>query len=414
MEVQRMDRYIVMTEQDAKAWTPSVRSELTRLPLINGYSALMTPEEVQDAVAKGGIVSKENRYTIPTPVEAPYSASHTYPTQELDPSNIGTMNMMEVSGVEELIDLGYVGTDVTIGIVDSGVDAEHPDLVGRISKFVDLVDDDQTPKDPCGHGTAVSSVAAGNGFLVEKFHGVAINANVAVARVMDSSGSGGESNIIAGLQWMSQMGVKIINLSLGSMLRRWTPLSQAVQNLADTGHIVTIAAGNSGPNTITSPANAYGAITVAACDQNDEPAAFSSRGPAMGRDREDVIKPDVMAWGKNIPAARSSDMSVGMGTRIHDRYVAINGTSFSAPFVAGCAAIYMEAIGDISSFRDDVAATAHDDPGLDEFIEGNGSIRILQAIKRRLGDVPPIEYPKKGGCLLAIPALIANVFQGGM
>lgn len=399
-----MPRYIVVPgKMETARSVPKDIPGSIHLPLVDGFVARLTDDERTDLANRGFTVVEEDTYSIPTPVEEPSIAAgggdYYYPTVELDPSIPGNMNMMVTAGVESLIAKGITGKGVTIGIADTGIDPSHPDLSNDIAAFKDFIHSDQSPKDPSGHGTGVASFAAGTGIVVDKFHGVAPDANVMMARVMDGSGNGREADIILGLGWLDESGAEIINLSLGSMIRRWSPLSEAVQKLADKGRIVTTAAGNDGPRTITSPANAYGCICVAACDEHGRYADFSSVGPAMGRDREDVPKPDITAWGHHVAIARS--IGTSLGKDIHKRYVAVSGTSFSAPFVAGAAALYKQAVGNITTFKTDLIITADDDPNTDHGHEGAGRIQIERAIEKALGGpVPTTIPPGAGGCLL--------------
>ncbi|NJE08460.1 alkaline serine protease [Thermococcus sp. M39] len=242
--------------------------------------------------------------------------------------------------------LGYDGSGITVAVIDTGIDASHPDLQGKVIGWYDVVNGKTTPYDDNGHGTHVASIIAGTGAASNgKYKGVAPGAKLVGVKVLAADGSGSISDIIAGVDWVVQnkdtYGIRVINLSLGSSQSSngTDSLSQAVNNAWDAGLVVCVAAGNSGPDTYTigSPAAASKVITVGAVDDNDVIADFSSRGPtADGR-----LKPEVVAPGVNIIAARAAGTS--MGTPIDDYYTSASGTSMATPHVAGIAALLLQA-----------------------------------------------------------------------
>lgn len=241
--------------------------------------------------------------------------------------------------------LGYDGTGIVVAVVDTGIDANHPDLQGKVIGWYDAVNGKTTPYDDQGHGTHVAGIVAGTGAVNSQYIGVAPGAKLVGVKVLDSTGSGSISTIIAGVDWVVQnkdkYGIKVINLSLGSSQSSdgTDSLSQAVNNAWAAGLVVCVAAGNSGPNTYTvgSPAAASKVITVGAVDSTDTIASFSSRGPtADGR-----LKPEVVAPGVDIIAPRASGTS--MGTPIDNYYTKASGTSMATPHVAGVAALILQA-----------------------------------------------------------------------
>jgi len=242
--------------------------------------------------------------------------------------------------------LGYDGSGITIGIIDTGIDASHPDLQGKVIGWVDFVNGRSYPYDDNGHGTHVASIAAGTGAASNgKYKGMAPGAKLVGIKVLGADGSGTISAIIDGVEWAvnnkDKYGIRVINLSLGSSQSSdgTDALSQAVNAAWDAGLVVVVAAGNSGPNkyTIGSPAAASKVITVGAVDKYDVITSFSSRGPtADGR-----LKPEVVAPGNWIIAARASGTS--MGQPINDYYTAAPGTSMATPHVAGIAALLLQA-----------------------------------------------------------------------
>ncbi len=236
---------------------------------------------------------------------------------------------------------GLTGQGVTIAVIDTGINPNHQDLTGKVIAFKDLVNARATAYDDNGHGTHVSGIAAGKG-VNPAYTGVAPSANLVGIKVLNSAGSGSTSTIISGIEWAitnkSAYGIKVINMSLGSTgsSNGQDSLSLEVNQAVSNGIVTCVAAGNSGPGayTIGSPAAAANAITVGAMADVGEKgffqASFSSRGPtADGR-----IKPDVSAPGYNITSA---DYSNNTG------YVTYSGTSMATPFVAGTAALMLQA-----------------------------------------------------------------------
>ena len=241
--------------------------------------------------------------------------------------------------------LGYDGSGIVVAVIDTGIDASHPDLQGKVVAWYDVVNGKTTPYDDNGHGTHVAGIIAGTGAVNSQYIGVAPGAKLVGVKVLAADGSGSISDIIAGVDWVVQnkdkYGIKVINLSLGSSQSSdgTDSLSQAVNNAWAAGLVVCVAAGNSGPNTYTvgSPAAADKVITVGAVDSTDTIASFSSRGPtADGR-----LKPEVVAPGVDIIAPRASGTS--MGTPIDDYYTKASGTSMATPHVAGAAALILQA-----------------------------------------------------------------------
>ena len=386
-------RTIFMSESCQRDHFLSMTFSGQKLPLINGFVADVNEEDIKNIEAKGYLAFRDEKNVhIPTPIQEVYAAEQ-WPSTECNPEYKQPMRQMVDSGVEKLIKKGFIGSGVHIGVADTGVDASHPDIISRMVGFRDFVERDNTnPKDPHGHGTAVVGVAAGSGAIISKFHGVAPGAKYSHARVLDVNGSGYTSDIIEGLQWLSSCGCQIINLSLGSMSPQWTPVSTAVQNLCKQGILVIVAAGNDGPCVqIEAPANADDCVTVVGCNAAGEYCEFSCIGPAINENEEENSdKPDIMAWGRNIVAPLSSQ-AVSKGFDISGSYRVMNGTSFACPFISGCAALYIEAVGDIKNFKKHIKETAFDSQEYIYFQEGCGRVNIYSAIAVGLGveEIPP-------------------------
>jgi beta propeller repeat protein len=249
----------------------------------------------------------------------------------------------------------------------------------------DFSDNDPDPIDSQGHGTHVSSTAAGSGIL----KGVAPDASILAYKVFPNAYDG---VLISSIERAILDGADIISMSLGKDCNFYyggytedcgpdDSVSSAVDNAVTSGVSVVISAGNSGPSpgTIGSPGTARKAITIGATDKSDNIASFSSRGPVIWQ-TETIIKPDITAPGVNICAAQYQIAFSG-NECLDNEHVAISGTSMAAPHVAGAAALLKQSNPSLSpqEIKDILKNTAID-LGLDENTQGSGRIDILAAI----------------------------------
>ncbi|RIQ12955.1 S8 family serine peptidase [Jiangella rhizosphaerae] len=247
-------------------------------------------------------------------------------------------------GAPEAWEQGLDGTGSTVAVLDTGWDPAHPDLAGQVAGARNFTEDadpeGQVAVDRQGHGTHVAATVAGTGAASGGTHpGVAPGADLLIGKVLGDDGSGYEDWIIAGMEWAVAQGADVVSMSLGT---DWAsdgtdPMSLAVDRLsAESDTLFVIAAGNTGPfeGTVGSPGAATSALTVGAVDKQDRPAAFSSRGPRIG---DGAVKPEVVAPGVGIVAARAAGTS--LGSLLDEHYTSLNGTSMATPHVAGAAAI---------------------------------------------------------------------------
>ncbi|MFD6742303.1 S8 family serine peptidase [Streptomyces anthocyanicus] len=250
-------------------------------------------------------------------------------------------------GTPEAWEAGLTGKGVTVAVLDSGVDAGHPDLAGRIAQSRSFIPGEEVA-DRHGHGTHVTSTVGGSGAASNgKEKGVAPGATLAVGKVLDDEGFGSESEIIAGMEWAARdVDADIVSMSLGSTEPSdgTDPMAEAVNTLSrETGALFVIAAGNTGaPSSIGSPGAADAALTVGAVDSADQAAWFTSAGPRYG---DNALKPDLSAPGVGILAARSR-LAEGSGD-----YTSMDGTSMATPHIAGVAALLAEEHPDWSGAR---------------------------------------------------------------
>ncbi|MFC0559452.1 S8 family peptidase [Halalkalibacter alkalisediminis] len=222
---------------------------------------------------------------------------------------------------------GVNGNGVKVAILDTGIDRSHEDLSvnvkGGFSVFDDAANSDPY-YDGSGHGTHVAgTVAAVNNDL--GVLGVAYNADLYAVKVLNNDGSGSYAGIARGIEWSVQNGMDIVNMSLGGstssqILEEWSDLAYA------EGVLLIAAAGNSGTrpgrgDNVGYPAKYDSVVAVAAIDQNNQRATFSSTGPAV----------EISAPGVSI-----------LSTTPNNGYASYNGTSMASPHVAGVAALVLE------------------------------------------------------------------------
>ncbi|MFS8498547.1 MAG: S8 family serine peptidase [Micromonosporaceae bacterium] len=281
-------------------------------------------------------------------------------------------------GADEVHETGLDGTGVTVAVLDTGVDPDHPDLAGRIVQTANFTPDPF--RDGHGHGTHVASIIAGSGAASGgTYRGVASGADLMVGKVLPDSGSGPTSAVIAGMEWAAYGGADIVNLSLGGAPSDGTdPASQAVQTLTEqTGALFVVAAGNNeGDASVNSPAAASAALAVGNVDKQDQLASSSNRGPRRG---DAAVKPELTAPGTDIVAARSA--GTFMGAPVDDHYTRATGTSMAAPHVAGAAALLAQAHPDWTwqELKDALVSTAR--PGdYTVFQGGAGRVDVARAV----------------------------------
>jgi subtilisin family serine protease len=224
------------------------------------------------------------------------------------------------------------GTGVTVYILDTGINLSHVDFGGRAVTGIDEITPGGDASDCVGHGTHVAGIAGGAQY------GVAKNVRLVSVRVLDCSGHGLESEIIAGVDWVTANHVSpaVANMSLGGPTVD-NALDQAVQSSIGSGVTYVVSAGNCGADPTHSycvqgpsdactwsPSSARGAIVVGATDSTDRFAFFSNYGSCVTL---------------NAPGMTITSDYIGSTTATK----VDTGTSMAAPHVAGAAAVYLSA-----------------------------------------------------------------------
>ncbi|MGW1884812.1 S8 family serine peptidase [Streptomyces sp. NPDC001970] len=356
---------IVTYAKGSRAATPRGGDTVRSLPSIGGVAMKAEPGILWDTVAttrrafSGGI----EKIWLDGRVEADMAESN---------AQIGTPDAWEA---------GLTGQGVKVAVLDTGVDAGHPDLAGRVGESKSFIEG-QEVADRHGHGTHVASTVGGSGAGSDgREKGVAPGADLAVGKVLDDAGSGSESQIIAGMEWAAKdIDAKIVSMSLGSreLSDGTDPMAEAVNALsAQTGALFVIAAGNAGaPGSLGSPGTADSALTIGAVDSADEAAYFTSQGPRHG---DHALKPDLSAPGVGILAARSQ-LSSGSGL-----YTAMSGTSMATPHVAGVAALLAEEHPDWTGAQLKEALMSSSKPlDASPYVLGAGRVDVPAATRARI------------------------------
>lgn len=256
---------------------------------------------------------------------------------------------------------GSRGRGVTIGLLDTGVDAEHPDLKGKVAHWAEFDHAGyevagSRPHDSDTHGTHCAGTLVG-GAHSGRCIGLAPEAELAAALVLNGKKGGSDAQVLAGIDWAVNQGVDVISLSLGDLVMDPKPPStytEAILSCLEVGIPVVVAIGNEGEQTTGSPGNDLFALSIGATDPLDRVAAFSG-GRTQIIDKSDYID------AADLPMLYSKPELTAPGVAIYSSvpggdYQWFNGTSMATPHVAAAIALLLSAT-DIRDKEDGVERT---------------------------------------------------------
>ena len=237
-------------------------------------------------------------------------------------------------------------SSIIVGILDTGIDKDHPDLTGKVIDESDI--DQDYYKDILGHGTEVAGIIAAKTNNNQGIAGISWNTKVLPLKITDDPGQAKVSTVVSALDEAYNRGVKVVQISL-STNQYSTTLQKAIKQAQDRGILIVSSAGNSGINELRFPAAYSDVIAVGSVSQSKELESYSTIGDFVG----------LVAPGTGI-----------LTTSKNQAYANVSGTSFSTPQVAGAASLVWSINPNLSSdeVREILFQSAEDlgDPGKDE------------------------------------------------
>ncbi|CAM4039950.1 S8 family peptidase [Cohnella lubricantis] len=211
--------------------------------------------------------------------------------------------------------------DMIVAIVDTGVQADHPDLQGRLVEGYNVIDPSQPPDDDVGHGTHVAGIIAAQVNNNEGIAGMTWFTKIMPVKALDSTGAGTTYSVAEGILWATDHGADVINMSLGNYAEAQF-LHEAIKYAYDHGVVLIAASGNDNTDRPGYPAAYPEVFAVGATDPDESLAEYSNYG--------DYI--DVAAPGTSIAS-----------TYPGSRYAALSGTSMACPHVSALASLVRSA-----------------------------------------------------------------------
>lgn len=356
--------------------------EITPLWIINGAAVSVPALFIAELARLPGVeqVNPDTQLTVP---EIRYDAQ-VQPQWNID-----------VTGAPTLWQLGYTGQNTVVANMDTGVDPDHPDLVGKWrgggNSWFDPYGVYAAPVDPLGHGTATMGIIVAGDNSGQAI-GMAPGAQWIAVKIFNDNGTASISAVHLGFQWLldpdgdpaTDDAPDVVNNSWafsGAVNQCVTEFSNDIALLETAGTVVVFSAGNTGPRPVTSvsPANNPETLGVGAVSDTLDIADFSARGPSAC---DGDIFPAMVAPGVNV---RTADLSYGgIAT---DPYINVSGTSISVPHVAGAVALLRSALGPVgtaqleSALRESAVDSGNAGPDNDY---GWGMLDVAEAYARLL------------------------------
>jgi thermitase len=300
--------------------------------------------------------------------------TNTWGTQKIAGGDVGA----DVDAVDAWT-VTQGGDDTRVAIIDSGVAINHEDISQKVvarANFSDTViregnPDDIEKYDKYGHGTHVAGIVAAAHNTVG-VAGVCPDCTILDAKVLNDTGSGSTSSIANGINWAVKNAAKVINMSLGQRVSNRT-LEAAVNNAWNAGVLIVAAAGNGGTQAKVYPGAYPNVIAVAATDNRDEKASFSTYGRWV----------DVAAPGVNVYSTFPDyPFALGGQNKRANGYDIESGTSMASPIVAAVAALAWSSNpgADNMTVREHVENTT-DDIGHTDAYWAHGRVNASKAVR---------------------------------
>ncbi len=280
----------------------------------------------------------------------------------------------EVVGADNVWNTNNYGQNVTVALLDTGID---PTFIGlrvgpgtsqdRLLAYYDAIGKKlyeapqllRSPRDPNGHGSHVAGIVGNSTYADGQYLGIAPATNLVAVRVLDENGMGTYADVLRGLNWVVQnkarYNIRVLNMSMYAtpVAPYWAdPYNLAVMAAWKAGIVVVASAGNGGPAplSIGVPGNTPYIITVGAFTDNYTPGdfgddympPFSATGPTL----DAFVKPDVIAPGAHIASLMRNNTEMAQAypdNKIIGNYFKMSGTSMSAAVVSGIVALMLKA-----------------------------------------------------------------------
>jgi serine protease AprX len=324
------------------------------LEVMDGFVASLPASSLDDLAAQPSIAG----LTLDRVVTPEWGAMTVAPAAYDPWTQPGSMwNTTQAVGAQDAWAEGYTGAGIGVAVVDTGMDASHPALAGKIVAAVDFSGENNPARDVPGHGTYLGSIIAGNApgdiWDAGAFHGVAPDAQLVNVKVANAAGATSSVRLMGGLNWIYQnrydtaLNIRVVNLSFGAPRlddALADPLAVAVEKLWDAGIVVVVSAGNDGKGQpLLAPAYDDLVIAVGATDHMgtadpwDDRVAWFSNSSSVGR-TVDVVAPGTGI----IAAAATNSYPTTTAGNLGEGYVRGSGTSQAAAVTSGSIAVLLQ------------------------------------------------------------------------
>ncbi|RZK14170.1 MAG: hypothetical protein EOO43_16750, partial [Flavobacterium sp.] len=299
--------------------------------------------------------------SVPTPI-ATSTPAGSVPFTANDPLK-GNQYIIAKTKLFEGLSISAGSNSITIAVIDTGVEASHEDLSGKVVSGFTAFNGMNPSVDNNGHGTHCSGIAAANVNNGKGIVGIAPNARIMPVQVLDASGAGSDSTVAAGIMFAADSSAQILSMSLGGDGSSLT-LQNAINYALSKGKVIVAATGNRGTSAVSYPAGYPGVIAVGSTNSADSRSAFSQFGNHVA----------VTAPGEQI-----------FSTFRGNTYRPLDGTSMATPAVSGLAALVLGYKPNLSAAQVRSAITSGSDDlgavGFDQFF-GNGRMNVQKTLQQ--------------------------------